>query len=156
MASEGRCVRGLFSATRLLLAGIVLAAAVVALLSGRANSNETRATVREVIVRSRESQFEPDRLRVRAGAIRVTLDNTDGEMLHDLTIDSIGNPGMFARLLGPPVRVVSPPGGRAALEFTAAEGAYLFYCSIYWHRLDGITGVLVVDESSGSATPPGR
>jgi plastocyanin len=102
--------------------------------------------MQEIAVRSREFGYDPDRLHVRAGMpARLILDNTGGELVHDVTIETVGGQDLLAHLLGPRVQVVAQPGSRAVAEFTPAEGAYLFYCSVYRHRLDGMTGILVAD-----------
>src|SRR4051794_37700982 len=117
--------------TGLLLVSVLLVAALALMASQHPNPIPEEAEVQEVTVHSREFEFDPDRVRVRAGSlVRLTLDNTGGELMHDFTIDTVDSHGLLTWLVGPRVQVVAPSGVRAAIEFTPAEGAYLFYCSV--------------------------
>jgi plastocyanin len=139
-------VRRTLVVTGLLLLSAILVATFGLLAARRQVPTGGAAQAQEISVRSREFGFEPGQLRLRAGVpVRLTLDNSAGELVHDFTVETVGGQGLVARLIGPGVQLVAPPGSRAAVEFTPAEGAYLFFCSVYRHRLDGMTGVLIVD-----------
>lgn len=130
-----------------LLFGSAIVLGMLALVAGRYHDMvQPTPGVQEVTLRSGEFAFEPERLKVRADApVRLVLDNTAGELLHDVTVDAVRSRGPLAELLGPRVHVEAPPGSRPTVEFVPATGTYLFYCSVYRHSLDGMVGVLVVD-----------
>jgi plastocyanin len=134
------CLTGVLLGSGILLSALMLVAA------GYYGSVQPPQDFQEITLRSSDFAFEPGRLTVRSEApVRLTLDNTAGELVHDVTIDTVGGNGPLSRFLGPRVHVEAPPGTRASVEFVPATGAYLLYCSIYRHSLDGMVGILVVD-----------
>ncbi len=123
--------------TRWLLA---LAAAAVLALAGcgdddgsggdAAGGDEQRATI-EVVTDG--FAFDPDDITVDAGSAEIVLDNTDGPIEHDFTVDELD------------VKVHADAGETAREVVDLEAGSYTFYCSIPGHREAGMEGTLTVN-----------
>lgn len=141
-----------------LLVGVGLLGAMVLAVSaacggddddGDENSGEAR------VVMSDQLRFEPDEIRVKAGEpVVVVLDNSEGSMLHDFTVDEMPvmdvDEGMGAEHeMGEgtaALHMAMDAGEQGEMRFTAMEpGEYEFYCSEPGHAQGGMNGKLIVE-----------
>lgn len=98
-----------------------------------------------VELRASEFRFDPERIRVKPGAIRFVVHNV-GDMRHVLTVEWEGGLG------GASIRV--PPGQTRTLDVTLEQpGSYVFFCpleteaeggGVTVHRDQGMEGQLLV------------
>lgn len=100
-------------------------------------------------------KFEPPEIRVNAGQrVRLVLDNEQGSVLHDFTIEQMAvddvhvegaahahNEDMHYAL-----HVATEPGEAGVVEFTPTEpGTYEFFCTVPGHAQAGMVGTLIVE-----------
>lgn len=86
--------------------------------------------------------------------VRLTLDNSDSLLLHDLTIEDMVAEDIHSEGAEhegddhgaeEALHVATGPGETGVLEFTPIEpGEYVFYCTVEGHREAGMEGTLVV------------
>jgi plastocyanin len=116
-----------------------------------------------IVVRSSDQlRFEPRTIRVKAGeTVRLTLDNSRGKALHDLTLEDIpvrvigaqgsadhGGHGLSGGTASGGLHVAAEAGKKATVEFVVEKpGSYAFYCSVSGHRLGGMEGTIIVVEA---------
>jgi plastocyanin len=76
--------------------------------------------------------YSQTELTAAAGEVTLRLSNSD-LFWHTFTVDALG------------ANVQAPVGGERLVTFTAAPGAYAFYCAIPGHALIGMRGTLTVE-----------
>ncbi|MDZ4278819.1 MAG: multicopper oxidase domain-containing protein [Dehalococcoidia bacterium] len=135
---------------------------------GAAEVEEGAGGVQEVtVVASDDFAFDPSEFSVVVDRpVRITLDNSEATLLHDLTIEGLAaeaiesggaaHEGEDEAATEEPeadhedeaeLHVAADPGGTAVLEFTPTEtGDFVFYCTVEGHRESGMEGTITVVE----------
>jgi uncharacterized cupredoxin-like copper-binding protein len=122
--------------TRRRLRAVSLAVAMLALAAAGCGDELTERVVMT------EFGYEPEEIRVPAGAAHELLVANEGQLFHDLAVD--GTPE------GAPVHIGVLPGGRAPYVVPALPaGVYEVYCSVPGHREAGMLARLVVVPQGG-------
>jgi nitrite reductase (NO-forming) len=95
-------------------------------------------TTQQLTVKSMDTmKFDPATLTAKAGQpIQVTLDNSSGQLAHDLDITE-GVPQ--------PIKISAQPGQKASGTFTIDKpGSYTYFCSQPGHEQAGMKGMLTI------------
>ncbi len=87
-----------------------------------------------VTVVTSEFAFDPDDITIPADTdVTIELDNSDGGVEHDFTIDEEN------------VQIVADPGGTAEGTVNVPAGDYTVYCSVPGHREAGMEASLTAE-----------
>lgn len=117
--------------------------------------------VREITVDALDHfQYEPAQVTLQVGQpVRLTLDNTEGVILHDFTIEGLPADAIHSEggthghseadsgqmEMGSMLHVAAYPGEVGVLEFTPTQpGTFAFYCTVEGHQAAGMEGSTTV------------
>lgn len=125
----------------LLLLPVVLATALLALVSVLAVRPSWAAPPNRILVGALEWRLELSRQSVRSGPLVLQLQNR-GEDAHDLYLQRVRRDG---RPLGRVLRVAVTGSGRlTTADLSLARGRWRLWCSLPGHRMAGMQALLRV------------
>lgn len=118
---------------------VALLPLLVACASSTASGGTPAApATQELTVKAQDTlKFDPTTLSAKAGQpIRVTLDNSSGQLVHDFSItDGVSQP----------IAITSQPGQKPTGTFTIDKpGTYTYSCSQPGHEQAGMKGTLTI------------
>ena len=120
--------------TRSILAAFVVWLPVLVASGGTPAAPATQ----ELTVKAQDAlKFDPTALSAKAGQpIRLTLDNTGGQLVHDFSV---------TEGVSQPMTITSQPGQKATGTFTLDKpGTYTYFCSQPGHEQAGMKGTLTL------------